>query len=348
MKYFKKCGEKRGFTLIELIVVIAVIGILVLLAAPKFLGYTQEAKIAQIQNDVKAYENVIEIEMIKKEDFSADWESIDNQTLNGYAAGGKLYNRKGVVNSIENGTYTKVPVDKISLKSKLTGQLFMSNEGTVYYYDKAAPKVTTDKELGIENYFKFRADNRGFDTKHGKGIFEYVGPSNIDVIEIPHIIQDANVTSYKFMFENSPLNGDVKIISTNPNITDMSDMFNTVYNCDDVSQKCTTITSLDLSEFDTSNVTEMDSMFEFNGSLINLNLKGFNTAKVKNMESMFADIYSMEVLDLSDFDLSSVENVNNIFSGSEFNNVIVKDLETKNKLNSSLANPGSLNVTVKN
>lgn len=36
--------KKKGFTLTELIVLIAVLGILVLMAAPKFLGYTADAK----------------------------------------------------------------------------------------------------------------------------------------------------------------------------------------------------------------------------------------------------------------------------------------------------------------
>lgn len=45
--------NREGFTLIELIVVMAIIAILVLLAAPRFLGYTKDAQLSAIQQDVK-------------------------------------------------------------------------------------------------------------------------------------------------------------------------------------------------------------------------------------------------------------------------------------------------------
>lgn len=53
----KALKNKKGFTLIELIVVIAVIGILVLLAAPKFLGYTQDANVSAMEADAKVLSN---------------------------------------------------------------------------------------------------------------------------------------------------------------------------------------------------------------------------------------------------------------------------------------------------
>jgi len=57
MKFIK---YKKGFTLIELIVVMAVIGILVLLAMPKFMGHTKEAKYTKLISNTKQLENASE------------------------------------------------------------------------------------------------------------------------------------------------------------------------------------------------------------------------------------------------------------------------------------------------
>ena len=57
--------NKKGFTLIELLTVIAILGILVLLAAPRFLGYTEQAKLAQIKNDVAAHEKQVSLELLE-------------------------------------------------------------------------------------------------------------------------------------------------------------------------------------------------------------------------------------------------------------------------------------------
>ena len=50
---------------------------------------------------------------------------------------------------------------------------------------------------------------------------------------------------------------------------------------------CSSLTSLDLSNFNTNNVTNMSYMFSNCSSLTSLNLSNFNTNNVKYMSSMF-------------------------------------------------------------
>jgi len=64
-----KYKNKKGFTLIELVVVMAIIGILVLLAMPKFMGNTQQARLTQIKSDTKQVENASERYYIDNQDW---------------------------------------------------------------------------------------------------------------------------------------------------------------------------------------------------------------------------------------------------------------------------------------
>ena len=54
----KNLKKRKGFTLIELIVVMAIIAILVLLAAPKYLNYTKDAHVTAMQQDAKVLSNI--------------------------------------------------------------------------------------------------------------------------------------------------------------------------------------------------------------------------------------------------------------------------------------------------
>ena len=72
--------------------------------------------------------------------------------------------------------------------------------------------------------------------------------------------------------------------------------------------------SLDLSGFDTSRVTKLDSMFLGCSSLTSLDLSGFDTSNVMSMNSMFSGCSSLVSIDLSSFDTSNVIDMSQMFS----------------------------------
>ena len=86
-------------------------------------------------------------------------------------------------------------------------------------------------------------------------------------------------------------------------VTNMHDMFNEMNN----------LTSLNLSNFDTSKVKRMDRMFCYVSSLTTLNLSSFNTSNVEIMGSMFYGMKNLTTLDLSNFDTSKVWDMSFMF-----------------------------------
>lgn len=57
----KAASRQQGFTLIEIIVVVVIIGILATFVAPKFLGRTDDARITKAKNDIQALESALEL-----------------------------------------------------------------------------------------------------------------------------------------------------------------------------------------------------------------------------------------------------------------------------------------------
>lgn len=78
---------------------------------------------------------------------------------------------------------------------------------------------------------------------------------------------------------------------------------------------CSSLTSLDVSGWNTSNVTSMTNMFRNCYSLTSLDLSGFNTSKVTGMGNLFYSCSSLTSLDLSGWDTGCVTSMNYMFYG---------------------------------
>ena len=87
-------------------------------------------------------------------------------------------------------------------------------------------------------------------------------------------------------------------------VTDMRRMF----------YSCSSLTSLDATNFNTVNVTDMSYMFSNCSSLTSLDVTNFNTANVKYMVYMFSNCSSLTSLYLTNFNTEKVTNMVNMFS----------------------------------
>ena len=110
------------------------------------------------------------------------------------------------------------------------------------------------------------------------------------------------------------------------NVSDMSSMF----------ENCSGLTSLDVSHFNTSKVTDMNYMFYNCNKLTSLDVSSFNTSKVTDMNNMFYFWNTLTSLDVSHFNTSKVTSMFNMFEYcssltsldlSSFNTANVTDMD---------------------
>jgi len=109
------------------------------------------------------------------------------------------------------------------------------------------------------------------------------------------------------------------------NVTDMSSMFYGMQS----------LTSLDLSNFNTSKVTNMSSMFYGMQSLTSLDLSNFNTSKVTNMSSMFGWMSNLINLNINSFDTTNVTDMSDMFLSCLLASLDLSNFNTSNVTNMS-------------
>jgi len=120
----------------------------------------------------------------------------------------------------------------------------------------------------------------------------------------------------------------IKIDLSNFNTQNVTDMWGMFYNC-------SSLTNINLSNFNTQNVTDMGNMFYNCSSLTNINLSNFKTQNVTDMSSMFYNCSSLTNINLSNFNTRNVTFIWEMFYGCKSLNergVITNDMNILKEL----------------
>ena len=86
---------------------------------------------------------------------------------------------------------------------------------------------------------------------------------------------------------------------------------------------CTSLTSLDLTSFDTSKVTTLKYMFYNCKALVSVDLSSFNTERVITMNYMFATCKKLQSIDLSCFSTPSLKEMGRMFGNCDVLRTII-------------------------
>jgi len=342
--------EKKGFTLVELLAVIAILAVILIIAVPTILGVIEDAKERSFRLSVLNVFRTIELEYARTGKTSGNIADLAINN-NPFKTGSWEFNeetKKVSIKKVCNGSY------KIGVLNNEQGENFeVEKDNGDCFFDEFADwedptggKCTFTGELvpgatfedGTYTYtYKKRRNWINIENMDEDGWSVALTAKNskdpITTSPLCTVVSKKPVvsTSFMFMWSMTP-SVDLSDFDTS-NITDMSGMFYTIQrtienikfgNRFDTSKvinmsrmfENTKIKELDLSTLDTRNVTNMSGFFN-NISFTEKIILGdnFNTSKVTDMSSMFKNNFSVADFDFSRIDTSNVTNVSYMFSG---------------------------------
>ena len=200
------------------------------------------------------------------------------------------------------------------------------DNGTIYYYTEA-----NEVFFNADSSNMFRGMQKLVSVDFNFGLETDVDPDSdgyIANVQDPVYIT-SSVTNMSFMFywASSLTSLDVSNWDTSK-VTNMGSMF---YNT-------SSLASLDVSNWDTSSVANMNGMFFSTSSLTSLNISNWDTSSVTNMSSMFSYASSLTSLNISNWDTSSVTNMSSMFFGASS----LTSLDVSNWDTSKVTNMGGM------
>ena len=263
----------------------------------------------------------------------------DNNNLNLNSISGLLANERYYTDEEINEIAMKFSLEENNKKNELTSENYIIAEIDI-------TENNINKEIRILNSFEERMRCKGkifaFFNKYEEK--DYINENEIRQCEIK--INNISIPfRYKYKFTKYGTN---KIKYTFKNLLTRTDLlfedcnslsyidlshFNSknVTNVYGMFLNCTSLTNINLTNFNTQNVKIFRSMFDSCTALTDINLTSFDTKNAVNMRSMFGGCSSLQCIDLSNFNTENVIDMSGLFSScTNLKFIILSNLNTKN------------------
>lgn len=199
-------------------------------------------------------------------------------------------------------------------------------ENSAWVIDKQSV-ATINKKLGNGTIVHIVFD-KSFRTYTPTSLYRFFEDlKKLETITGLEYLNTEKVTDMRYMFNKCSELTSLDVTNFNTaKVTDMSYMFSS----------CKSLTSLDVTKFDTRNVTTMEGMFSSCSKLPSLDVTNFNTVNVNNMMRMFAGCNALTSLDVTNFNSENVTNMNRMFNKcSKLPSLDVSNFNTKKVTNMS-------------
>ena len=327
-----KKRRNNGFTLAELLIVVAIIAVLVSISIPIFAEELEKGReatdaanirseYAQMMSEVVADEYdystekgkyVVDLKQtgddwITTFDFPSNTKEIGIPSKGGKAT---LYYKNDIA-YIDYGDSSETKYNTTLISGYEFNAKIPSNTTSIVFTKSAVPDSVTDfidlsstGDGGVVGYM----DGTTFTVspkEDGATIYApedctrmFSGEDNPEVRFVTSIdlsnLDTSKSTNMDYMFHAAMSVKELNLTNFDTsNVTSMAFMFSTCRNLLSLKQ-----------DFNTSNVVNMDFMFYLCNKFKSLDLTNFDTSNVEEMDAMFFECHALETLDLSSFDFT--------------------------------------------
>ena len=373
--------KKKGFTLVELLAVIAILAILVVIVLPNVMYLFNKAKKESFETETKEVYKLAQQQWMSESMFTTEdkhyartssGECINSLDMTGRnefeyyikidKSGNiiKLYTYDGTYQYVYSGTGLKIediqdaiqiskmdPIRRVKItcnSGKMESPVPVNNN----YYLMAG-----NSNQGTSNFLRTTIKKNAIEKITFTDSIDGHSPNGTDCWDVS---KGNNGSVLAWATDSDGNNRYELTIGAN------GDVF--AYSGKNLFYYLTNLTSFEgMEHFDTSQVTNMSSMFEGCGKLTTIDLSNFNTSKVTDMSSMFAGYYELYYqagggdvgyvhvrglltnLDLGSFDTSNVTKMTRMFyNQSKLSDINLTSFDTSRVTSMSEMFTGCLNL----